>query len=691
MTEIIKKSYCHLCLAHCGIKISTENDILTKVVSDFDDPVSQGYICEKAQKLIDYQHSKDRITTPLKKVNDKFVSISWEQAIDEIADKLNLIKHKDRILYMAPAIIEYKSVYKYELMKLLGVKFITDVFSMEKIYPELVKQQLLHTHAEPDRTNSQIHIIVGQNPWVTQHFPRARKILLDIKNDPNRKLIVVDPCNTETTNLADIHVKSVPGSDAWVLIALIKILIDNNYVDLNFIDKKTINYDKILKHFSQVDLDKCLSMCGLSYDQLLEIANLIHQANGVSISSGNGICHTPNALANNYLFCLLYLLTGNYQKRGGMITIDNSTNQCLIGQHYFTENSVPWGNQKQFAGLTPASFIVDNLHIDEDQHFDCVFIDNNNPVSRFPNGDKLISQLNKVDLVVALDSFYTQSTAIADYVLPIPTFFETYEISAMGNNIGRLSEPILPANQPLAETIFEILLEKLNLIDRKKIENLIRQYKEDEIKFFSSIENFYNYKDPIVYYTLHRTVGLKYKNPLLAVFWWKTFTIYRKTESIEQSIEITNQTIDKINTEGWAEVNIPINTNQGPIDLTGVYLLSSLKNLNFQLTNNNYKFVLQCGYRQKDTLNGIIPNTNDPILEVHPQDLQFLSIEDSEEVFLQTESAQIKIKCKAVDNLQSGLIRIANHAIINKLSNTKNRDYLNPQYKLVFANIRKIK
>jgi formylmethanofuran dehydrogenase subunit D len=67
-----------------------------------------------------------------------------------------------------------------------------------------------------------------------------------------------------------------------------------------------------------------------------------------------------------------------------------------------------------------------------------------------------------------------------------------------------------------------------------------------------------------------------------------------------------------------------------------------------------------------------------------------LSLDDNDLVVLETESGEIIIKCHCDKNLQVGLIRIANHAIINKLSTTKNKDYLNPQYKLVFANIRKI-
>lgn len=691
MTQIIKKSYCHLCLAHCGIKVTLDDKKIIKIVSDFDDPVSKGYICEKAQKLIGYQHSKDRITEPLKKINGEFVSISWDQAIEEIVDKIKTFKQRDSILYMSPSATEYRSVYKLELMRKLGAKFVTNIFSVEKMYPSFVESTLLHSHVEPDRKNSQVHIIIGQNPWVTQHYPRARKVLLDIKNNPNRKLIVIDPCDTDTTKISDYHIKINPGSDAWVMIALIKLLIDNNYIDFNFINKQTINYDKVLKYFSQINLNECLMICGISYEKLFEIAKLIYLADGgVSLTSGNGICHTPNALANNYLFCLLYLLTGNYQKLGGMITVDSCISQGMISNQYFDEPKIPWGSQKQFAGVTPASAVVDNLYIDEDRHFDCVFIDNTNPVGRFPNSDKLISQLNKIDLVVALDSFYTQSTPFADYILPVPTHLESYEICAMDTTIARLSEPIISTKHPAAERIYEIFLEKLDLLDHKEIKELISLYNSDKIKFVEILAKKFQDKIPIVYYVLYRTVGAHCKNPILSLLWWKIFIVNKETNSIEQALTVADTAIDSINNIGWAKIDTSINNNYKVIDLTGTYLLSSLKSLNLETLNPDYKFMLQCGYRQKDSMNGMIPNINAPLLEVNSEDLRLLGIEDGEQIMLKTESAEIQIKCKADKNLQSRLIRIANHAIINKLSNTKNRDYLNPQYKLVFANIRKI-
>jgi anaerobic selenocysteine-containing dehydrogenase len=382
-------------------------------------------------------------------------------------------------------------------------------------------------------------------------------------------------------------------------------------------------------------------------------------------------------------------LTGNYQTPGGMTTIDSSINQGVVSDHYYTETTVPWGSQKQVAGVTSASFIVDNLYIDEDRHFDCVFIDNNNPIGRFPDSDKLVSQLKKINLVIALDSFNTISTQTADYILPTPTFLESYEISAVENNLARLSEPVIVSDSPTAERIYETLLERLDLIDNENIKELIEKYHNNKLQFFEILLDKFKNKEPVVYYVLYRTVGIRYKNPIVSLIWWKIFTVANEINPIEKALELADTAGNDIDTKGWAQLDFPVNVDRGPIDLTGKFLLRSLYALNSNLTDANYKFVLQCGYRQKDSMNGMIPNTNLPLVEVNSDDLRALSIDDGEEVSLQTESAELQIKCRAIDNLQSGLIRIANHAIINKLSNTKNRDYLNPQYKLVFANIRK--
>ena len=693
MTIDIKESTCHLCLAYCGIRVTINNGVFTKIVSDFDNPRSQGYICEKAQKLIEFQHSKNRIVSPLKKVNNEFINISWDQAIDEICGKLKIIRgnnREDKIFYMASALPDFRSIYRYELMKRLGVKFVSNIFSMEQIYPAVVTDILFNAGVLPDIKNAQTCIVIGKNPWVTQHFPQARRMLNDIKNDETRTLIVIDPCDTETTAMADYHLKIKPGTDVWLLSALIKIIIDNNYINSEFIQTRTENFDKVVEHFSKLDLAECLTICGIAYNQLLSIAKTINLSSGMAIYAGNGICHSLNPFANTYLITLLYMITGNFQKLGAMNLNDNTVLPNMISDHYFTESHVPFGNQKQISGVTSASLISDNLYINDLQKFDCVIIDNNNPASRFPDTTKFSSQLDKVDMVIALDSFETPSTRLADYVLPVPTFFESYEIpSVFDDNLFQLSEPIVLTENKSAEEIFELLLSKLDLIDTAQLTTFTEMYYNNKTKFFEILLEKYNNKEPVVYYIIQHVLGPHNKNKILDILWWKFFVFINPAYDIEKAIVLSDKWVDQINNTGWTKL-LHSNITESKINLTPGYLLSTLKLSTSGLSDPKYKFILQCGYRQKNSMNGVIPNFNEPLLEISKEDMEQLLINNNERVIIQTDSSELEIKCSEVKNLQQGLLRIANHAIINKLTNTKNRDYLNPQYKFVFANIRKI-
>lgn len=695
MTIEIKKSFCHLCLAECGINITVENNQFIKILPNYDDPVSKGYICEKAQKLIEFQSNSDRITSPLKKVNGEFISITWDQAIDEISAKLQTIVNNDRaknILYMAPLVLTYHATtfYSYELMKRLGVQFTTNVFSYERMYQTATTAQLFGVYPMPDRDNAQTLLVIGQNPWVTHHYPRARQILNSVKNDPTRTLIVIDPCNTETTKIADQHIKLKPGTDTWFLSALIKTLIDNNFVDHTFISAHTINYNKIADYFTQVDINKFIQICGITQQQLINVAKVINASNGLSIDSGNGMCHGLNQQVNYYLISLLYAITGNYKKTGSMQSILFMLQNY---HHYFNELFTPFTRHAQFNGVIPASLIADNLYVDDVNCMDCVIIDNTNPAEKDPNSINFAQQLKKVGLVIALDSFATATTRLADYVLPTQTFYERVECAPAVMNTSstiRVSEPVLTTSYAKqTSTILQCILDKIGLsIDTT---HYVKLYKVNQLEFFKiMLEKFAN-KEPTVYTILCDTVGTRYNTSSLTIIWWNLFRYNCRNyvNDILTAITVTTTMVDQLANLEPVTIDNQIDRkhiiNLSPDNLFNLLQVSADK-----LTNTAYSFILQCGYRQTTAMNGVIPNTRLPVLEVDNTDLKMLGINSKDRVIVQTETTELIIDCKGVDNLQPGLMRIANHPIINQLTNANNADYLNPQYKFVFANIRKI-
>ena len=104
-------------------------------------------------------------------------------------------------------------------------------------------------------------------------------------------MIVIDPCDTETSKRSDLHFKINPGTDAWFLSALITILIKHKLVDQEYIDQNLENFHIIKDHFSKINLDEYLIICGIDRSHMDQLVSLISTSNGVAIDSGNGIDH----------------------------------------------------------------------------------------------------------------------------------------------------------------------------------------------------------------------------------------------------------------------------------------------------------------------------------------------------------------------------------------------------------------
>ena len=85
-----KKTACICCAQNCGLEVMVEDNRIVKVRPDKENPRSQGYNCRKGLKILHYQHHEDRLKRPLKRVGDEFKEVSWDQALGEIAEKLQI-------------------------------------------------------------------------------------------------------------------------------------------------------------------------------------------------------------------------------------------------------------------------------------------------------------------------------------------------------------------------------------------------------------------------------------------------------------------------------------------------------------------------------------------------------------------------------------------------------------------------
>ena len=228
-------SACMLCENNCGIEIMLADDgrTIEKIRGDEAHPASRGYLCQKASRIDFYQNGADRITRPLRrKANGSFEAIDWDTAINEIAEKLCSV----RDTYGGEKIFYYggggqgnhmPGAYGLSTVAALGGKYRSNALAQEKTGEGWVAASMFGAYARTgDFENCEVAVFIGKNPWHSHGVPRARVALRAIARDPKRTLVVFDPRLSETADIADVHVRVKPGTDAWALAALVAVIVE---------------------------------------------------------------------------------------------------------------------------------------------------------------------------------------------------------------------------------------------------------------------------------------------------------------------------------------------------------------------------------------------------------------------------------------------------------------------------------
>jgi anaerobic selenocysteine-containing dehydrogenase len=319
-----QKSACILCECNCGIEVQVEDRHLIKIRGDKSHPSSAGYTCEKPLRLDHYQSRTERLTSPLRRRPDgSYEEIDWDTAIAEIAAKLAAIKAEhggDKIFYYGGGGQgnHLGAAYGKALQAALGVKYYSNALAQEKTGEMYVDGRLYGGHTKGDFEHAEVVVFVGKNPWQSHSFPRARPVLKELAADPDRTMVVIDPRLSETAALADIHLQVKPGTDAWCLAAVGAILVQEDLVDHDFIDRHTTGAEPILASYAAIDVADFAARCGVPEELLRETARRIGTASSVCTYEDLGIQQAPHSTLNSYLNKMLWILTGSFAKRGGM-------------------------------------------------------------------------------------------------------------------------------------------------------------------------------------------------------------------------------------------------------------------------------------------------------------------------------------------------------------------------------------
>jgi anaerobic selenocysteine-containing dehydrogenase len=394
---------------------------VVSVKGDPDHPITRGFLCGRYQHYEDLVNHPDRLLTPLARTDKRapLEPVSWDVALDLIADNFHRIIGS----HGPEAILPYRylgnmgiisTYYADRLWNSIGTSrvgfeicAIAGVEALLRVFGRIRGTEPEHMHL------TKLFMAWGKNPRETNVHGWVGGIK-DI-----HPMIVVDPFESDTAAAADIHLKLRPATDSMLAIGLMRALIENDWIDRDFIAERTQGFDRLRDTVMAVSLEDVETVTGISAGRVLEVAQLYAEHRPGVIQIGQGPQRNLNGGEIVASVCMLASLTGQVGVRGGGVFYSNY-------EWDFADFTRP---ELRKGGTQTYNMIKLGRWLTQDDAIQALYVYNDNPAVTCPNQRLVRQGLARDDLfVVVHDLFLTDTAKLANVVLPATTFAEHMDL-----------------------------------------------------------------------------------------------------------------------------------------------------------------------------------------------------------------------------------------------------------------------
>jgi len=425
---------CILCECNCGLEVELGGEDgrhLVRIRGDRRHPSSQGYACEKPHRLDHYQHGRDRLSAPLRRRPDgSFEEIDWDTAIREVAARLAAVRDThggDAIFYYGGGGQgnHLPGAYSTATRRVLGLRYRSSALAQEKTGEFWVSDRMMGTATRADFEHCDVALFLGKNPWHSHSIPRARVTLREIARDPARTLIVIDPRRSETAELADIHLAVRPGCDAWLLAAILAVIVEDDRIDRAFLDAhaRAGDLEPVLAALRAIPIAAACARAGVDEALVRRTAGVLAGARALASFEDLGVQMNRDSTLVSYLHRLLILLTGNLGRPGSHYV---PTTLVDLANGASTRQS-PVAGARIVGGLVPCNVIADEILTDHPKRYRAMLVEAANPAHSLADSKRMREALRALDTLVVIDVAMSETARLADYVLPAASQFEKAE------------------------------------------------------------------------------------------------------------------------------------------------------------------------------------------------------------------------------------------------------------------------
>ncbi len=490
----VKRSVCTHCSVGCAIDAVVQNGVWVRQEPVFDSPLNLGAHCAKGAAVREHGHGEYRLKYPMKLMDGKWKRISWDQAINEVGDKLLQIRKEskpDAVYWIGSS--KHSNEQSYMLRKFASFFGTNNCDHQARICHSTTVAGVANTwgygamtNSYNDEHNSRCILFLGSN--ACEAHPVSMLHTLHAK-EAGAKIIVVDPRFTRTAAKADMYVRHRSGSDVAFIYGMLYHIFKNGWEDKEYIRTRVYGMDKVREEVAKWTPDKVEEVTGVKEEDVLKVAESMAKNRPSTIVWAMG--QTQHTIGNAMVraSCILQLALGNVGVAGGGTNIyrghDNVQGATDVGPN---PDSLPayyglaagswkhwcavWGVDYEWVksryasqammekpGLTVSRWIdgvtEKNENIDQDSNLRAVIFWGHAPNSQ-TRGKEMVEAMKKLDLLVVIDPYPSATAAMAAmvrkdgvYLLPAATQFETSGSVTASNRSLQWREKVI---EPLFES-----------------------------------------------------------------------------------------------------------------------------------------------------------------------------------------------------------------------------------------------
>lgn len=449
-----KRSACpYDCPDGCGLLVETDGKCVYRVKGDPDHPVTRGFVCRKMQHYERTVHSPRRIPTPLRRVGEKgkgeFVPISWEEAVDEITTRWKALI----AAYGAEVILPYSYAgTEHQIQYGCGEAFFGRLGAsrLERTICAKAKdagfEQIIGaTPGQNPRDLSHCDYIIIWGSNVTATWIHAHSEILAAKKN-GAHVVLIDVYATPAAALADEVLLVRPGTDAFLALAMDRLLQQEGRLDRAFLDRHTLGAAEFLATLAPYTLEAAEQTTAVPKETIASVARGFAAARSPVILFGAGMSRHGNGAMVIRCVTTLAAVTGAFAKPFGGI-IGNASSSAAYRDDLITR---PDFQQRRVRSINMGQ-IGSALTELNDPPILSLYVYSSNPASIAPNQSAVLRGLRRENLfTVVHERFLTDTAKYADIVLPADTAMEHGDLAASyGNLCIQKTDPVIA---PLGES-----------------------------------------------------------------------------------------------------------------------------------------------------------------------------------------------------------------------------------------------